>query len=89
MTTATGAVHNTYLGLACEIGLLGCAAFLAFLGWPALSILLSGPTLSSRILLVAMLSLTISGLTISIENFRGIWAVAALIEAYRRIDAAA
>jgi O-antigen ligase len=84
-------VHDTFLGIACETGLLGVVAFaLTFFGdavrlarqrfatgrpFPA----------STRTLLGAMLIVMLCGVTISIENFRGLWILVGFLEAYRRL----
>jgi hypothetical protein len=41
--------------------------------------------LATRVILCALLILMLCGLTISIENFRGVWILIALMEAYRRL----
>jgi O-antigen ligase len=84
-------VHNTFLGIMCETGLIGVLAFaLTFFGDAAhlirqrISAARPFPA-PTRTLLGAMLITMLCGLTISIENFRGLWILIAFLEAYRRL----
>ncbi|MFZ0594502.1 MAG: O-antigen ligase family protein [Bryobacteraceae bacterium] len=88
--TKTGQIHNTYLGLLCEIGVLGFLVLITFLvcyplrlaRWPARIPALRIPT---RILLLSFLAVGLCGLTICIENYRGLWVLIATAEAYDRL----
>lgn len=88
---ATSQIHNTYLGLLCETGLVGFSVYMLIFGGPALAILRRrfsrrGDRLPSATLfaLMALLVMALGALTISIENFRGLWVLVALLECYRR-----
>ena len=89
-TSVYGVVHNTFLGLACETGICGVIVyFLTFACYPFAMgldrITLGEPfPLATRVILCAMLLLMLSGITLSLENFRGLWIVLGLMEAYRR-----
>jgi O-antigen ligase len=87
----TGQVHDTFLGIACETGLLGVLAYaLAFsrsaieLGLDRFGSQRRFPP-HTRMMLCGLLVLMLCGLTISIENFRGLWILLGLLEAYRRL----
>ncbi|MDP8980800.1 MAG: O-antigen ligase family protein [Acidobacteriota bacterium] len=89
--TQTGAVHDTFLGIAAETGILGVAAFALAFSRYAIALAMdrwsrrrSFP-LATRVMLCALLILMLCGITISIENFRGVWILIALMEAYRRL----
>lgn len=85
-----GQIHNTYLGLLCEIGVLGFSVLIVFftryplrlLKWPVRHPALRTPT---RILVVSFLAVGLCGLTICIENYRGLWVLIATAEAYERL----
>lgn len=87
----TGAVHNMFLGLACETGLFGAIVYLLTFSFYPFAMAMDRLTvgepfpLSTRLMLCALLMLMLSGLTISLENFRGLWIVLGLMEAYRRL----
>ena len=80
---ATSQIHNTYLGLLSETGIFGFITYMfAFCYFvPALWRERRGPGVLA---LMALLTIGLSGLTLSLENFRGLWALLALLEAYRR-----
>jgi len=89
--TKTGQVHDMFLGIACETGILGVLAYALALSRDAIEMGVDrlstrrrfpAPT---RIMLCGLLILILCGLTISIENFRGLWMLAGLLEAYRRL----
>jgi O-antigen ligase len=89
--TNTVRVHDTFLGIACETGLLGVLAFALAFFHDALHLIrerfsaarpFPAPT---RTLLGALLITMLCGLTISIENFRGLWILIGFLEAYRRL----
>jgi O-antigen ligase len=87
-------VHDTFLGIACEMGLVGVIAFfLAFfsdsLAMLRQRVIAARPfPASTRTLLGGMLIMMLCGLTISIENFRGLWILIGFLEAYRRLHGA-
>jgi O-antigen ligase len=87
----TGAVHSMFIGLACETGIFGAIVYLFTFGFYPFTMAMDRLTmgepfpLSTRLMLCALLMLMLSGLTISLENFRGLWIVLGLMEAYRRI----
>jgi O-antigen ligase len=88
--TKTGQIHNTYLGLLCEIGLAGFLVLISFLlcypvrlaRWSSRIPELRIPT---RILVLAFLAVGLCGVTICIENYRGLWVLIATAEAYDRL----
>lgn len=84
-------VHDTFLGIACETGIFGVIAFAVAFFRDAAHLLhqrymaarrFPAPT---RTLLAALLITMLCGLTISIENFRGLWILVGFLEAYRRL----
>ena len=79
----TSQIHNTYLGLLSETGILGLISYMLVFGYsvPALWRERRGPGVLA---LMALATIAMSGLTLSLENFRGLWALLALLEAYRR-----
>jgi O-antigen ligase len=92
----TGQVHNTYLGLLCETGIFGLVSYLLFFTYYPVRLLLGRATfpggvlpVAAKLLLCSLLSLSLSGITICIENFRGLWLLMALFESYERIFGAA
>lgn len=87
----TGQVHDTFLGIACETGLIGVLAYALAFSRSAIELALDRfrwrrrfPP-HTRIMLCGLLILMLCGLTISIENFRGLWILLGLMEAYRRL----
>jgi O-antigen ligase len=89
--TKTGAVHDMFLGIACETGILGVIAYALALLRYAFEMLMDRfaarrrfPA-STRILLCGLMLLMLCGLTISLENFRGLWMLVGFLEAYRRL----
>jgi O-antigen ligase len=90
--TQTGAVHDTFLGIASETGILGVIAFALAFSRYAIALAIDRWSsrgrrfpLATRVILCALLILMLCGLTISIENFRGVWILIALMEGYRRL----
>lgn len=88
--TKVGQIHNTYLGLLCEIGLLGFTTLIAFfLCYPIRLAAGSGgdPSLKicTRVLLLSFLAIGLCGVTICIENYRGLWMLLATADAYERL----
>jgi O-antigen ligase len=89
-----GRAHNTYLEILCENGLAGFLAYALFL-LAVLSKLLptersgrgSGRWAANGILFTALVLVGLAGLTISIENYRGLWILLALVVAYHRVYA--
>ncbi len=82
--------HNTYLGLLAETGLLGFLVYMAFGGY-ALFVLIHGLTLPANpfrtatvLLLGGLLAIALAGVTINIENYRGIWMLMGIVECFRR-----
>jgi len=84
-----GVAHSTYLGTLAELGIFG------FLVYGLLMFRLVGPValtvwhgnLPAGILLGGLLVILLAGVTISIENYRGLWVLMAVFEAYRRLTA--
>ena len=64
-------VHNTYLSLLAESGLLGALAFVAFLAGSLLCALRAG--VLGRFLLVGGISLGVCMLTLNLQNVRFVW----------------
>ena len=85
--TKTGQVHNTYLEILCELGLVGLVVYAAFVGkhFAALFSRRSDP--GSRLLMMALVTVLLCGLTISIGNFRGAWMLVGLVDAHQRFHA--
>jgi len=85
---AIGFAHNTYLGLLAETGIAGFATYLMVALGITIPLMLaanqSGHEKAS-LLLAALLVVALSGVTINIENYRGLWMLLALMEAYRRV----
>lgn len=86
-----GHAHNTVLGLLCETGLVGLGSYIAFGGAVLFGLVrdwLSNPSKELRktdsVLLAALLVVGLSGVTINIENYRGLWILLALVVAYQR-----
>jgi hypothetical protein len=89
--TKTGAVHDMFLGIACETGIIGVLAYALSvsryaieMGMDRLAARRRFPA-ATRIILCCLLILMMCGLTISLENFRGLWMLIGLLEAYRRL----
>ncbi len=85
--TKTGQVHNTYLGILCETGIAGLIVYMLFFTYFPVRLLMGHRPLpvSANLLLCALLSLSLSGITICIENFRGLWLLLALLACYQRL----
>jgi O-antigen ligase len=87
-----GRAHNTYLEILCENGVLGFLVYLTFV-----IAVLSGLYGRGRshldlqrravngILFAAVLLVGLNGVTISIQNYRGLWILLALVAAYERL----
>ena len=85
---AIGFAHNTYLGILAETGSLGFATYamvVTTLGVPILLIARRRGHSQASLLLAALLVVALAGVTINIENYRGLWMLLALMEAYRRV----
>jgi O-antigen ligase len=87
-----GHAHNTLLGILCDTGLLGLAGYVAFGLAVILGLVrdwLGHPNRERRIvdgiLLGVLLTVGLSGMTINIENYRGLWILLAVVVAYQRI----
>ncbi len=81
--------HSTYLGLLAEMGVAGFAVYGLVFGLPAMGLLrdwFGSASTTSLMLLAGLLGLLLAGVTISIENYRGLWIAVGLVEAYRRIE---
>jgi O-antigen ligase len=86
-----GHAHNTVLGILCETGLLGLACYIAFGLAVTFGLVRDWLGRADRerhivngILLAALLVIGLSGLTINIENYRGLWILLAAVAAYER-----
>jgi O-antigen ligase len=89
-TTRVRQTHNTYLGLLCETGVSGFAVLMTFFVLYVLKLArwrTRNPALRAQIhvLLISFLLVGLSGLTISIEDYRGVWVLIAIAEAYYRL----
>ncbi len=85
---AIGFAHNTYLGLLAETGILGFATYamvVLAMGVPTLFVARLRGHAEASLLVAALLVVALSGITINIENYRGLWMLLALMEAYRRV----
>jgi O-antigen ligase len=85
---AIGFAHNTYLGLLAETGVLGFATYamvILTVGLPTLLLAMRRQHSQASLLLAAMLVIALAGVTINIENYRGLWLLLALMECYRRV----
>jgi O-antigen ligase len=85
---AIGVAHSTYLGTLAELGIAGFLVY--FLGagrlvGPAIFSVFRARDLAAAILLGGLMVILLAGVTISIENYRGLWVLLAVFEAYRRI----
>jgi len=87
-----GQVHNTALEILCETGMLGLVSYAILAYWSVAGLLLerwSYPShevaTGARILLIALMTVGVSGMTISIENYRGLWVLFGVGELYRRL----
>jgi len=81
----TSQIHNTYLGLLGETGLVGFTIYMLTFCYPVVGLWREKG--SSRFALMPLLVIGLCGLTLSLENFRGLWVVLAMLEAYRRTGA--
>ena len=84
---AIGVAHSTYLGTLAETGIAGFLIYLLVLGrlvGPSLLSVFGRNDFDAAILLGALLVILLAGITISIENYRGLWVLMAIFEAYRR-----
>jgi O-antigen ligase len=89
-TGGIGYAHNTYLGMLAELGLAGFLVFVSLLVTQALGLLaqvLSRNSRSAMLLLAGAVSIMLAGVTINLENYRGLWVTLGAGEAYRRIAA--
>ena len=85
---AIGFAHNTYLGLLAETGILGFMTYamvVAGIGFPALLAANQYGHGKASLLVASLLVVALSGVTINIENYRGLWMLLALTESYRRV----
>jgi O-antigen ligase len=87
-----GQVHNTALEILCETGMLGLVSYAILAYWSVAGLILerwSYPShkvaTGARILLIALMTVGVSGMTISIENYRGLWVLFGVGELYRRL----
>lgn len=90
--TKASAIHNTYLSMACETGLIGfLLQMIFFVG--CVTALLAAPMwnsalrVSRRILVLGLILIGLCGITISIEAYRGLWVLLGIMDAYRRLYA--
>lgn len=85
---AIGFAHNTYLGLLAETGIVGFITYalvVVAMAWPTFLAATSYGHAKASLLLAALLVIALAGVTINIENYRGLWMLLALMEAYRRV----
>jgi O-antigen ligase len=85
---AIGIAHNTYLGLLAETGSLGFMVYAAIVGacvGPVLKAVFSRGQVGSGFLIAGCLVLALAGVTINIENYRGLWVLLGILECYRRV----
>lgn len=85
---AIGVAHSTYLGTLAELGIAGFLIYLFSAGrlvGPSVFAVFRNGDLAAAILLGALLVILLAGVTISIENYRGLWVLLAIFEAYRRV----
>jgi hypothetical protein len=85
---AIGFAHNTYLGLLAETGILGFLTYafaVVAVGVPAWLLALQRGHAKASLLVAAMLVVALAGVTINIENYRGLWMLLGLMETYRRV----
>lgn len=84
---AIGVAHSTYLGTLAELGIAGFLIYALLAGrlvGPAVASVFARTDFAAAILLGGLLVILLAGVTISIENYRGLWALMATFEAYRR-----
>lgn len=88
----SGRAHNTCLEILCETGLAGLLTYLAFV----LAVLAGlardwwhhpapDRRLANSVLFTSLVVIGLNGMTISIENYRGLWILLALVLAYHRL----
>lgn len=85
---AIGFAHNTYLGLLAESGIFGFGTYamvVLTMGVPALLTATQRGHAKASLLVAGLLVIALAGVTINIENYRGLWMLLALMEAYRRV----
>ncbi|MBY0505762.1 MAG: O-antigen ligase family protein [Bryobacteraceae bacterium] len=85
---AIGFAHNTYLGLLAETGILGFMTYamvVLAMAVPALLVANQQGHGQASLLLAGLVVIALAGVTINIENYRGLWMLLALMEAYRRV----
>jgi len=85
---AIGFAHNTYLGLLAETGIVGFATYLMVALGMTIPLMLAANQHGhekASLMLAALLVVALSGVTINIENYRGLWMLLALMEVYRRV----
>jgi len=87
-----GKAHNTYLEILCENGLLGFLVYMTFVVAVLSGLYRGGRShldserrAANRILFTAFVLVGLNGVTISIENYRGLWILLALLVAYQRL----
>jgi O-antigen ligase len=87
-----GKAHNTYLEILCETGLCGFFTYVALV-LAVLFVLVrdwlrhpdSGRRAASGALFTVLVVVGLNGVTISIENYRGLWILLALVLAYQQL----
>jgi O-antigen ligase len=85
---ATSQIHNTYLGLLGETGALGFTVYMLIFCYPVIALWREGQLRPAKFALMALLVLGLCAMTLSLENFRGLWILLALLESHRRVGLA-
>ena len=89
-----GQAHNSYLSVLCELGLVGFAAYALLLLSVGLGVATGCPRRGHPgrtprlVLLAALLGVCMGGMTINIENYRGLWVLLGLMTAFPRVYSA-